>query len=113
MADSDPPAFMPPQISKPDWDEVTEAAWEVANAATADDDVWLQRSRSRLMELLDTLDSRYGPHSWLVATRADSTEDRTQKEVLLRQAFELARREGDATSAGLVWESLSELEDEL
>jgi hypothetical protein len=87
-----------------DWDRIRELAVDVVNASADGDD---SVERTRLFEGLDRLEQVYGRLPSIVATRGDFTESPAERVELLREAFELATRRGDAINEVHIADSLA------
>ena len=100
-------------ITKDAWGRVLEKACDIANAATADDDVLLEVHTARMLELLDEMELEFGMHSKILDTRADYLEDPEQRRDLYLRALALARQADDSDEVDTILESLKNLEDNL
>ncbi len=100
---------MKPEIAKSDWDQVTELACEVVNASSMDDDILSQSKLSRLFDVLDSLEEKYGEHPSITATRGDFTEDATEALIHLQKALSLARFYQDEEEEAEILDSIENL----
>jgi hypothetical protein len=101
---------MSASIATEDWQRVHELACDIANASGANDEALTAAKVSSLFDVLRELEAKYGRLSRIIATYADYTEKKEEQRSLLKEAFEAARREGDLENAGLIWESLTDLD---
>jgi hypothetical protein len=93
-------------ISTEDWDVVHQLAVDIVNAP--DDE--RAKHRHRLLEHLETLESKCGALPSILATRADYLDaDEPAREELLVRAFAAAELRDDATNFFEIAESLTEL----
>ena len=92
-------------ISTEDWDKVHQHAVDLFNA----DDEEKEESRNQLFVCLDGLHRKYGPLPSILATRGDFTEDLVSKELLLLEAYDLARQKDDVSNRLHISHSLADL----
>jgi hypothetical protein len=105
----------PDGIEDTDWDRVKELAVAIANA-TQDDEEGGEEETRALMGFLDELESKYGVHPSILATRADFLFDPDDAVRLLERAYALAVERKDPRNRVYIADSLAstfirELED--
>ena len=96
-------------ISRCDWDQVRFLATEIANAAIAEDAQRENCARSRMLVVLEEMQSKYGDRPSILATRADYVDVLPEKIALLEKAFGLARQAADADNMLFIAHSLAQL----
>ncbi|WP_035607026.1 hypothetical protein [Haloferula sp. BvORR071] len=99
-------------ITQAAWEEVHQKACDIANAATADDDVMIEVHKARMFEILDRLEVEFGIHPQTLSTRADYSEDDQERRQLYEAALLLAREQGDEFEISEIQESLRGLDQE-
>jgi hypothetical protein len=105
----------PDGISDQDWDRVKALAVAIVNA-TEDNEEGGEAETTALMTFLDSLETKYGAHPSILATRADFLADPDDAVQLLEQAYTLAVERRDARNRVYIADSLAstfirELED--
>lgn len=100
-------------ISEEAWSRVSEKAYDVANAAMADDDVMLEVYRGQMRELLEELEEEWGEHPWILDTRADYLDDPKERRQLYERALSLARKWENQDEVDTILQSLQDLEEEM
>jgi hypothetical protein len=98
------------RITKGAWEQIHQAACDIANAAMMDDDVLLASRHAAMFDKLDTLEQEFGPQAAILATRADYVEDIESKRRLFTEALALARQCGDATEEAEILDSIRSLD---
>jgi len=97
-------------IAKNDWNAVHEIACDIANGSVTGDKPLVAAKTEHLFSVLRRLEAKYGRLSRIIPTYADSTENKEKQRALLKEAFGAAQQEGDLANAGLIWESLTQLD---
>jgi len=100
---------MKPRIEKADWDRVHELACEIVNATSINDEILSDSKHQSLFYVFDDLESRYGRHPSIIATRGDFTEDPNEALALFQQALELARFYDDKAEEEEILDSIKNL----
>ena len=93
-------------ITADDWNRVHALTVDLVNAT---DETSVASCRRRLFQYLEILESKYGPLPSILATRADFTEDISQKDLKLRKAYEYAEERSDYRNALYIAHSLAAL----
>lgn len=96
-------------ISKEDWDVVQDYAMQIANAGLASNDKTPERIVQKLLDYLDSLETKYGKLPSILATRADYISDIKLRVRLLEEAYELSKDSNDKGNLMLIASSLSQL----
>lgn len=102
---------MKPRIEKADWDRVTELACDVVDASAMEDEILKQSKLAGLFAFLDDLESKYGPHPSIIATRGDFTEDPLEALQYLQKALTLARYYDDRFEEEEILDSIENLKE--
>lgn len=105
----------PDGISEKDWDRVKALAVAIVNATEENEEEGEVETQA-LMTFLDGLETKYGAHPSIIATRADFLADPDDAVRLLEQAYTLAVERRDAGNRVYIADSLAstfirELED--
>ena len=100
---------MKPRIEKADWDRVHDLACEIVNATSINDGILSESKHLSLFSVLDELESKYGRHPSIIATRGDFTDDPNEALALFHQALELARFHDDKTEEEEILDSIENL----
>jgi len=96
-------------ISKRDWDRVTEVAIRIVNVSSLRNDELVLPYTRQMLCLLDRLQRKYGELPSLLATRADYTEDESERLRLLKRAYRLAKTRHDKVNCVLIASSIAEI----
>jgi hypothetical protein len=97
------------KIRRHDWQRVVEKACDIANATETDADPMHAVHVEGMMRLLDELETKYGPNSRILATRADYLDCLSERRVLYESALELAKNTRDTKEIEEIMDSIDEL----
>lgn len=103
---------MPEGIDKSDWDEVRQMACYIVNAALMEDDVLLASRNSAMLDLLASLQEKYGDHPSILATIGDYLDDPTERRTQYMKALAIARAQRNQPEIEEITDSLRSLEEE-
>jgi len=99
-------------LSRHDWERVTQKACEIANATEKEADPMFGVHIEGMMTLLDELEAKYGPQSQILATRADYLDGVLERRRLYEQALHLAEQAHDTKEIEEIMDSLKQLNEE-
>lgn len=98
-------------LTKQAWSLVHEKALEIANAAMRDDELMAGIHVEQMQDLLDDMETEYGTHAMLTATRADYLIDPAERRALYEVALILAKEKGDHAEVAEIRDTLEKLPD--
>ena len=79
-------------FSEDDWASVQEAVVDMVNASNEDDDELIAEKIKDVLDLLEALALKYGPHPVLFETKADIMTNPSERVELYRQSINLAEQ---------------------
>jgi hypothetical protein len=97
------------KIRRHDWERVVEKACDIANATETDADPMYAVHVEGMLRLLDELETRYGPQSRILATRADYLDSLSERRALYESALELGRKARDTKEIEEIMDSINQL----
>ena len=99
-------------ITKEAWAKLHQKACDLANAVISGDTVMADVHQDYLFEILDDLETEFGIHPEIIATRADYVDDESERRRLYLLALELAQERGDSFEKREILDSLRKLDEE-
>lgn len=95
-------------IPTDEWKLVEELADKVLDANLSDDSVMESKYKAEMVDLLDSLQRKYGDCPSIFATKADYIDSTEREIILLKKAFELSKSNGDKKNNTLISGSLAQ-----
>ena len=95
-------------IPSKEWERIHELSLRYANSVTAGRHVAAERARRGMLRALNLLEATFGRRPSILATKGEYVKRSSQRQQLLLEAFESAKRRRDAKNLTLISSSLAE-----